>query len=92
MVVNPYNDNQLDGDVRIREFSLDVDETELVWHRDKRDRVVEVLEGSDWKFQYENSIPEDLEPGTTIIITKKEYHRIIKGTTPLKIKITEYGR
>lgn len=92
MVVNPYNDNQLDSDVRIREFSSETDEMELVWHRDRRDRIVEVLDGEGWKFQFEDSLPIELTIGTTVEVPKNHYHRVWKGTNNLKIKITEYGR
>jgi hypothetical protein len=92
MVVNPYTDNQLNPDERIRVFEVDTNDEELVWHRDKRNRKVEVLEGKGWMFQYENGLPFPMEVGDTLDITKKEYHRIIKGDTSLKIKITEYGR
>ena len=41
-----------DGD--IREFDPSRDDAEFVWHRDKEDREIEVLEGEGWQFQYEN--------------------------------------
>jgi hypothetical protein len=92
MVVNPYIDNSLDSDIRIREFSSDIDEMDLVWHMDRRDRIVEVLEGEGWKFQFEDDIPIELNIGTKIEVPKNHFHRVWKGTTGLKIKITEYGR
>lgn len=92
MVVNPYTDKQLNPDERVRVFDTNIDEQELVWHRDKRNRKVEVLEGKGWMFQFENGLPFPIEKGDTLEITKEQYHRVIKGDTPLKIKITEYGR
>ena len=41
----------------IREFSKDVNEMDLVWHQDKEDRKIEVLEGKGWKFQKDNELP-----------------------------------
>ena len=83
-MVNPYSDN---GDVRV--FSESVSEEDLVWHRDKADRVVTVLEGAGWKFQRDNELPFELHPGDKFFIEALEYHRIIKGNKELKIKIEE---
>jgi len=91
-LVDPYIDNQITDDVRVRVFDTDIDEEELVWHRDKRNRVVEILEGKGWMFQFEDGIPFPMEKGDKLEITKEQYHRVIKGDTPLKIKITEHGR
>ena len=80
--MNPYTDKD-----NIREFSSNVDELDLVWHQDKEDRLVEVLEGDGWKFQRDNNVPVDMKIGDRIFIPEGEIHRIIKGTTDLKIKI-----
>lgn len=57
------------------------------WHSDPEDRIIEVLEDSDWRFQYDNELPIPLIKGIDIKIPKGVIHRIIKGTTSLKIKI-----
>jgi quercetin dioxygenase-like cupin family protein len=80
--MNPYTDKD-----NIREFSSNVDELDLIWHQDKEDRLVEVLEGEGWKFQRDNNVPVDMKIGDRIFIPEGEIHRIIKGTTDLKIKI-----
>ena len=80
--MNPYTDKD-----NIRKFSSNVDELDLVWHQDKEDRLVEVLEGKGWKFQRDNNVPVDMKIGDSIFIPEGEIHRIIKGTTNLKIKI-----
>ena len=80
--MKPYTDKD-----NIREFSSNVDELDLVWHQDKEDRLVEVLEGEGWKFQKDNNVPVDMKIGDRIFIPEGEIHRIIKGTTDLKIKI-----
>lgn len=84
---NPYNEVSEGNNTYIREFSTDTDSSELVWHRDKEDREVTILEGSGWKFQYDNELPFELKEGDTISIKKLEYHRIIKGDTNLKIRL-----
>jgi quercetin dioxygenase-like cupin family protein len=86
----PYAEVLEDGYI-IREFAEDVPSKELVWHRDKKDRTVEVLEGEGWKFQYDNELPFDIEVGDTFTIEAMEYHRLIKGKTNLLIRITEDG-
>ena len=71
----------------IRTFSKDVDPTSLVWHSDKEDRLIEVLEGEGWKLQLDNKLPLLLSKGDRIFINEGDAHRILKGTTNLKIKI-----
>ncbi len=73
----------------IREFAHDVDSQELVWHRDKKDRYVTILEGTDWKFQFDNMLPIPLLKGQTIFIPKETFHRVLKGSDTLKIQIIE---
>lgn len=84
---NPYNEISKGNNTYIREFSTDTDSSELIWHRDKEDREVTILEGNGWKFQRDNELPFILKRGDTIYIKKNEYHRIIKGDTNLKISL-----
>ena len=84
----PY-DEVLENDYIIREFSGDVNESELVWHRDKKTRKVTILQGEGWKIQMDNSLPETLEEGREYHIPKMEYHRLIKGTGNLLLQIKE---
>jgi len=71
----------------IRTFSKDVDPTSLVWHSDKEDRLIEVLEGEGWKLQLDNKLPLLISKGDRIFINEGDVHRIHKGITDLKIKI-----
>lgn len=73
----------------IRTFSVDAIDEEFVWHRDKEDRIIEVIEGDGWQFQPENSLPYLLKPGIEFIIRKGEYHRLLKGINDLVVKITK---
>lgn len=86
--MKPYNQIKK-GNTILRTFSPSVQNEELVWHRDKRDRVVEVLEGKNWKVQLDNQLPRELKVGDVFEIKAETYHRILKGTTPLKVKIKE---
>jgi quercetin dioxygenase-like cupin family protein len=85
----PYTNTQVTDKYIIREFNENVDPTELLWHRDLNDRTVTVLGGNGWYFQRDNELPLELKEGVCIFIPRMEYHRVIKGTTPLKIKIEE---
>jgi len=71
-----------------RKFKQDIDELELVWHRDRRDRQVTIIGETDWMFQLEDEIPQQLKD--TIFIPKSTYHRLIKGTGELNILIQEF--
>ena len=83
----PFTEQQLDTKLFLREFSADVDEMELIWHEDKEDRIVSVVEGNGWKFQFDEELPIEMEDGIDITIPKGVIHRVIKGKGPLKIKV-----
>jgi quercetin dioxygenase-like cupin family protein len=87
--VIPYTDNFLSEDERIRVFLEGVEEEDLIWHRDERDREVEVLGGTGWMIQFENELPKTLYEGDVISIPKMEYHRLIRGEDSLTIRILE---
>lgn len=84
--MRPYRD-VLTQNILIREFDENVDPVELMWHRDAEDRLIEPVEETDWKFQSDNSLPMDIQG--EIFIPKETWHRIIKGTGSVKIKITK---
>jgi hypothetical protein len=62
-----------------------MDPIELLWHRDNEDRTVEILEETDWQLQLDNQLPTSLKK--CIFIPRHEWHRVIKGTGTLKLKI-----
>jgi quercetin dioxygenase-like cupin family protein len=82
----PY-DEEINESVRVRVFSESVDDEDLKWHRDREDRLVEVIEGDGWEIQFDNELPKKLTPGTQIVIPEGVYHRVIKGSSELKIKV-----
>ena len=86
--MNPYTEDTQDGYI-IREFDSNIPNEELVWHRDKKNRVVEIIEGSGWRLQMDNKLPIELKEGMVIEIPKETYHRIGRGNTKLVIKIKE---
>ncbi len=85
--MNPYSQIR-ENNLIVRTFSQDIDEEELVWHRDREDRQVTVLEETDWQFQFDNELPQVLK--NTIFIPKNTYHRLIKGTGELNVHIIEF--
>ena len=60
----------------IRTFSKSVDK-------------ITIIEGNNWQLQMDNELPVSLEVGKTYFIPKLFYHRVLKGTTDLKIRIEE---
>lgn len=83
--MKPYIEEKKDGYI-LREFSEDTPSFEFVWHRDKEDRLVEALHDTDWKFQLDNQLPIRLSKDK-LFIPKETYHRLIKGTGDLVVKI-----
>ncbi len=82
----PYWEN---GEVRT--FDPSIDDAEFVWHRDMEDREIEILEGEGWQFQLQKCLPWLLKKGMVFDIKKEEYHRLIKGATPLKCRVYKHG-
>ena len=81
----PYTDIEVTDKYIIREFGDNIDPIELMWHRDDEDRLVEIVDETDWKLQLDNSLPTSLKG--RIFIPKHEWHRAIKGTGKLRLKI-----
>jgi len=70
-----------------RDFDKDAPEHLFKWHRDEEDRWIEAIYKNDWQFQFDNELPQSLEPNKIIMIPEGIIHRLIKGTTPLSIRI-----
>jgi hypothetical protein len=84
-MINPYTNIEVTDNHVIREFDENIDPIELMWHRDNEDRIVEALESTDWLMQLDDSLPIILNK--PIFIPKHMYHRVIKGTGNLLVKI-----
>ena len=85
----PYIQKNLNNGVFLRTFCKDILNEELVWHRDEKDRIVEVLEGDNWEIQFENELPKPLEKGKKYAIPAYTFHRIKRGVSDLILKIEE---
>jgi len=85
--MNPYTDIETTDKYVIREFSENIDPIELMWHRDDEDRTLEIIGDTDWKIQLDNQLPSSLNQ--PIFIPRHQWHRVIKGSGKLKIKINK---
>ena len=74
-----------------RNFMSNLTSEELIWHRDREDREVYLVEGSGWYFQMDNEIPRLMEKDIVFNIPKTTWHRIInKNGTNLVINVRKY--
>lgn len=85
--MKPYQDIQNQNNQVVRVFDQDIDPIELMWHQDQEDRIIEAVEYTDWQIQLDNELPTLIDK--PIFIPKYIWHRTIKGTGPLKVKITK---
>jgi hypothetical protein len=82
----PFKENIIDG-FNVRTFSEEINEEDLKWHWDNEDRIVVCEYDTDWLFQMDNRLPVKIEKNKPIFIPEGEYHRIIKGTGNLTVKV-----
>lgn len=86
----PYKDVKISDKEWIREFDPTIAESEeYVWHRDRNDRIITVLEGEGWKFQFDDELPQIINKADKLFVPKMMYHRLLIGNTILKIHIEE---
>ena len=85
--MKPYTEQKISESVVIRTFSDNIPESELQWHWDEEDRIVEPLNENDWFFQFDNELPVKIYK--QIVIPAGVIHRVIKGKTNLIVKITK---
>jgi hypothetical protein len=81
----PFKETKISDNTFIREFSQNTDSGEFMWHRDFESRIIESLEETDWMIQLDDELPKKIEG--EIIIPMGIYHRLIKGTNNLKVKV-----
>lgn len=89
MVNTPYQDDAQSKGVWRRTFDQDVADAELIWHQDRNQRWVTVLEGENWQLQLDNQLPQTIKQGATYVIPAHVYHRLIKGDSDLVVQIVE---
>lgn len=84
----PFKEN-IKGNVSTRTFLNSVNETELKWHWDNENRIVICEHETDWQLQMDNELPIKIEKNKKYFIPEGEYHRIIKGSGDLTVKVTK---
>ena len=80
----PFQETKLSDNEFIRVFNQDTDSGEYMWHRDREDRIVESIGETDWMIQIDDELPKVIDK---VFIPMGVYHRVIKGTGDLKIKL-----
>lgn len=73
------------NDYHVRVFKNSLESDELVWHRDREDRIVVCDHQTDWLFQMDDSLP--IAFSGQIFVPKGTYHRLIKGTGDLTVRV-----
>lgn len=81
----PFIEIKENDNISIRLFNSETKPDLFVWHRDREDRIIESLNDTDWKIQLDNELPKVITG--SIFIPMGIYHRLIKGTGDLKIKL-----
>ena len=83
----PFIQEDYSTDTVLRHFDKSAPDHLYKWHADNEDRYIESLNENDWQFQFDNELPQSIEPGKIIHIPKGLIHRLIKGTSELSISI-----
>ena len=86
----PFSEMRIGKKLFLREFKKETSQDELIWHLDKEDRKVELVEGTNWKLQLDNQLPQVLQLGKSYWIPKMTYHRLVKGDDDLSIRVWKY--
>jgi hypothetical protein len=85
--MKPYQEIKAEHNTITRVFDESIDPIELMWHRDQEDRLVEAVEPTNWMMQLDNQLPTLIDK--PIFIPRYNWHRVIKGTGTLTVKITK---
>lgn len=85
----PFTQQLINSNKFIRVFKNDTNIVDLVWHKDKNDRIIKSINTTNWQIQLDNQLPQIINK--EIFIPKGVYHRLIKGTDNinLELEITE---
>lgn len=83
----PFIEENAGGNTFIREFKQDTDSGDFYWHRDREDRIIESIGITDWMIQLDNELPKSINK--QVFIPAGLWHRVIKGTGDLKVKLVK---
>lgn len=82
-----YQDISLSKNIIERYFAKGVEDIELIWHRDSEARLISSLSETNWKIQLDDELPQIINK--EILIEEGRWHRLIKGTGDLVLKIVK---
>ena len=90
MVENfPFDENIKESseicNIFIRNFKSNLNSEELKWHWDDEDRIIHPTDKTNWKFQFDNELPINID--SKIKVPKGTWHRLIKGDGDLTLII-----
>ena len=83
----PFTEEVYSKNVILRHFDPSAPDHLYKWHADDEHRYIEAINENDWLFQFDNELPQSIEPGKIIHIPKGLIHRLIKGKSELSISI-----
>jgi hypothetical protein len=83
----PFKENKINSQLLVREFDQYINFDELVWHRDREDRKVSIIQSDGWQFQFDNELPIDLHKGDELFIKANDWHRVLPGDGKLIVAI-----
>jgi len=83
----PFTEEIIDEHTKIRHFDPLAEDHLFKWHWDEEDRWIESVNENDWQFQFDNELPQPLQPKKNIFIKAGQIHRIIKGHSSISIYI-----
>ena len=88
----PFEEEHILKNYFLREFKESVNEQELIWHQDKEDRFITVIEANNWYLQLDNELPFVLENKKQYYIPAYVFHRVIKGDGRLRIILEKWDQ
>lgn len=84
----PFVEFETDDNTIMRMFDPLAPDHLYKWHRDSEKRKITPIGKTEgWKFQYDNELPQDFQLGKSLIVEKGVWHRLIKGSDKLVLKI-----
>lgn len=81
----PFQEIKENDKISIRVFNNETKPEFFVWHRDREDRIIESIDETDWQIQLDDELPKVIKG--EVFIPMGVYHRVIKGTGDLKIRL-----
>jgi len=85
----PYKETRKTQNSFIREFSQNTRQEDLLWHKDRKDRIIRIIKSDGWKLQLAEGLPFPLLEGKNYFIPSHSWHRVVRGNGHLKILIQE---